>query len=260
MRLPTKQNFDFGFQPAAVAPDQTTISPLTLLPPQPEPFGVPQEVFDPHANVDPSMPPLVERPYDPLTDGYYAPAMLDPAQYAGPPRLSINTLDKFAKWEAEYQVQDGPAPSSEPPSPWDNATPPPLSANSAFDFASMPGTPADGYNWPATQHAHQSMPMPQALLPPVPEFTLDQWASFGLAAPTALEPATYSAMPAYEYPPTPVSAHTPAFSPTYAKSTPDTPSFQVNFDFNYRLQQHPQHPISPVTYAHPHPSLAPSFF
>lgn len=112
---------------------------------------------------DPSMPPLVDRPFDPMTDmhlpgqfGTFAPNSTQSiAPLAVPvtlPRLSINTLSHLQEWSA----QQG---HGEPQSPWDIPTPPPLSAASNGEF-SLPSTPADvsQWSWPVSSPADFSSP------------------------------------------------------------------------------------------------------
>jgi hypothetical protein len=236
-----------------------------------------QEPFAPHGDVDPSMPPLVERPYDPLTDGFpgpqFAPSLdpnapsippmhglAPPSHFGGIPRLSINTLDKLHMWEAERVGGQDVSTPTEPHSPWETATPPPLSANSAFGGElSMPGTPADGpgadWTWfTASDHpTPTSGPASQEMPPLSPEV----WNAFAPSSSThtnAPTPAPYNAPTPYtgfEYSsaptPTPAPVATPTFTPSLSKMlahTPTTPAFRVEFGFDY-FPQHAQAVTSP---------------
>jgi hypothetical protein len=211
------------------------------------------------------MPPLVERPYDPLTDGvpsmhgsHFAPSFVPNSSlsipHAGLPRLSINTLDKLDQWMShgvdsnsyynQHQEVMTPIEPSSPwdsASPWETATPPPLSAvQSTFDNMSMPSTPAES-SW--TWAAEQATPMPmemanlEMLPPPLP--MQQQFQQMQQPQQMQSQFASEQSWPAFDANSFPMNAPTPTTQYGYEQGYAYTPEATGSLE-----QNHAQMPMS----------------
>lgn len=155
--IPPQFDPSFSFQPSGpVAAASPPIDPLSVGPLSPAYGGMPPPSSD---YVDPAMPPLVERPYDPLTDhlmDFHA------------PRLSVGTLHLLTQLHHGHADEHSPVDQS-PFGTYDAPTPPPLSACTSLsqEDLSTPGTPVNSapWGWPAQAPSPQEYASHEASTP-----------------------------------------------------------------------------------------------